>query len=79
MLGTGSLGPAIQWAGIPMDIADTGTIVGFDLFPGNRVAWILVGGNPPSENLRGYVIAHGDYVRKLWAAMISSAASRTLM
>ncbi len=62
MLGSGSLGPAVQWAGIPMDIADHGTIVGFDSFLGNRVAWILPGGSPPYVNLKTYVLDHGGNV-----------------
>lgn len=62
MLGTGSMGPAIQWRGIPMDIADNGTIVGFDTYLGNRVAWILPGGSPPYIDLKAYVNNNGGSV-----------------
>ena len=34
-----------SWTGIAMDIADNGTIVGFDAFLQNRRAWI----KPPGE------------------------------
>ena len=39
-IGAGSLLPG--WRGIPLDIADNGMVVGFDIFPGgvNRRAWI---------------------------------------
>lgn len=61
MLGTGSLqGPF--WMGVPMDIADDGTIVGFDFYLGNRVAWMLDGGAPPYLNFKTWVEAHGGMV-----------------
>tara|TARA_R110002111_G_scaffold127722_3_gene192623 strand:- start:984 stop:2261 length:1278 start_codon:yes stop_codon:yes gene_type:complete len=41
-IGAGSLLPG--WAGTPMDIADNGTIVGFDRLLGNRRAWIQPNG-----------------------------------
>ena len=41
-IGPGSLLPG--WAGTPMDIADNGTIVGFDRLLGNRRAWIQPNG-----------------------------------
>lgn len=57
MLGTGSMQAA--WVGVPMDIADNGNIVGFDIRLGNRIAWILIGGVPPYQNFKNYLIAHG--------------------
>jgi uncharacterized membrane protein len=40
MIGAGSLLPG--WEGIPMDLADDDTIVGFDFLVGNRQAWIAL-------------------------------------
>jgi len=59
MLGTGSMGAANQWMGVPMDIANNGTIVGFDFYLGNRIAWILIGGVPPYLDFKTYLINHG--------------------
>lgn len=39
------------WAGTPMDIADNGTIVGFDRLLGNRRAWILPKGEGDIQSL----------------------------
>ncbi len=60
ILGTGSM--QNLWVGIPMDISDQGTIVGFDFRLGNRVAWLLEGGVPPYLDLKTYVNAHGGAV-----------------
>lgn len=60
MLGTGSM--QNFWVGVPMDISDQGTIVGFDFRLGNRVAWLLEGGVPPYLDLKTYVNAHGGAV-----------------
>lgn len=60
MLGTGSM--QNFWVGIPMDISDQGTIVGFDFRLGNRVAWLLEGGVPPYLDLKTYVNAHGGAI-----------------
>lgn len=62
MLGTGSMGSPAQWTGTPMDITDTGTIVGFDFFLGSRIAWILIGGDPPYLDFKTYLNAHGANV-----------------
>jgi hypothetical protein len=75
MLGTGSLGPAIQWTGIPMDIADDGTIVGFDFYLGNRIAWILLGGSPPYLDLKAFVNANGGSVPDEYPLMVCQAIS----
>jgi uncharacterized membrane protein len=61
VLGIGSMfGP--QWGGYPMDIADTGTIVGFDFRIGLRAAWLLDGGSPPYLDLKTYIQSNGGTV-----------------
>lgn len=60
MIGAGSLSGT--WKGIPMDIADNGTIVGFDFLVGNRRAWIQPNGTGPLVKLDDYVEAHGGKV-----------------
>jgi uncharacterized membrane protein len=56
-------GSVIQsWTGYAMDIADNGTIVGFDGFSTSRLAWI----KPPGENelvtIANYVQNHGGSI-----------------
>jgi probable HAF family extracellular repeat protein len=50
------------WAGNAMDIADDGTIVGFDSLLGNRRAWIQPGGTGPIVLLQQYIEEHGGTV-----------------
>ncbi|MCP4249404.1 MAG: hypothetical protein GY778_20370 [bacterium] len=60
LIGAGSLLPG--WQGIPMDIADDGTIVGFDILLGNRRAWIQPGGSGPLIELRTFIETSGGTV-----------------
>ena len=60
MIASGSLLPG--WQGIPLDIADDDTIVGFDILLGNRRAWIQPQGTGPLMELKAYVEAHGGTV-----------------
>ncbi len=60
VIGSGSLLPG--WTGVPMDIANNGTIVGFDFSFGNRRAWILPPGNANMIDLKSYVNANGGNV-----------------
>ncbi len=58
-IGAGSLLPG--WQGIPMDIDDCGTIVGFDFNVGNRRAWIIDDdGN--YQLLADFITSHGGTV-----------------
>eukprot|EP00913_Durusdinium_trenchii_P005856 g5468.t1 len=57
VIGTGSI--ISGWAGKAMDIADNGTVVGFDNLFGNRLAWIQPLGDGPLVNLRDWAIDHG--------------------
>ena len=60
MIGTGSLLPG--WEGIPTDLANNGTIVGFDFLVGNRRAWIQPDGVGSLELLKTYIESHGGTV-----------------
>ncbi|MCL4221251.1 MAG: hypothetical protein KJZ65_07765 [Phycisphaerales bacterium] len=60
VLGNGSL--INGWAGHAFDIADNGTIVGFDMLLGNRRAWIQPHGTGPLVLLKDYVTALGATV-----------------
>ncbi len=62
LLGAGSLLPG--WQGIPMDIADNGTIVGFDIIMGNRRAWIQPGGSGPLVLLETFIESGGGVIPK---------------
>lgn len=70
----GSLLPA--WSGKALDIADNGTIVGFDFFVGNRVAWIQPNGAGPLVNLRAYIESHGGTVPATVPLQVCQAISR---
>lgn len=50
------------WTGIPEDIANDGTIVGFDFLVGNRRAWIQPHGTGPLQELVSYIESHGGDV-----------------
>jgi len=56
-IGEGSLIPG--WGGIPQDIADDGTIVGFDILLGNRRAWIQPGGQGDLVEFKSYIQSLG--------------------
>lgn len=60
LVGTGSALPG--WTGIAMDMANNGTIVGFDLLLGNRRAWIRPGSTGPIIDLRTYAEANGAVI-----------------
>jgi hypothetical protein len=59
-IGAGSLNPG--WDGNPLDIADDGTVVGFDNLSLNRVAWIQPGGVGPIQDLKTWAEAGGASV-----------------
>ncbi len=59
-LGAGSVFPG--WEGIPMDIADDATIVGFDTVSTLRRAWIMPQGKAPLLDLETWVIDHGGTI-----------------
>ena len=57
VIGDGSVFSA--WVGQAIDIADNGTIVGFDVFLTNRQAWIQPKGEGDLQQLRGYATGLG--------------------
>lgn len=59
-IGAGSLLPG--WGGIPLDIADNGTIVGFDILHTNRRAWIQPKGEGDLIELVSWLESHGATV-----------------
>lgn len=60
LIGAGSQLPG--WTGIPEDISDCGTVVGFDFLVGNRRAWIQLDGQGDILNLKDWIEAHGATV-----------------
>ena len=60
-IGAGALLPG--WSGIPLDIADNGTIVGFDFLLGNRRSWIQPFG-------KGDLQLTVDFIRDLGADVV---------
>ncbi len=60
ILGQGSIAPS--WTGIATDIANSGTIVGFDVLQQARRAWIQPGGEGDLLALKQWVIDHGGTV-----------------
>ncbi len=60
LIGNGSVIPG--WTGIPTDIAQNGTVVGFDILLGNRLAWIQPNGTGPLIHLFQYVADHGGVI-----------------
>jgi hypothetical protein len=72
-IGQGSLLPG--WEGIPMDIADNGTIVGFDFLMGNRRAWIQPRGLGDLIELETWIEAHGGSVPDTFALEVCQAIS----
>lgn len=83
IIGAGQLIPG--WTGIPMDIADNGTIVGFDFLLGQRRAWIQPGGEGPLVLLRDFVVNNGGTVppelvsSQIWVAQAISADGRKII
>ena len=80
VIGNGSL--IGGWAGAPMDIADNGTVVGFDFLLGNRRAWIQPGGVGPLLELKSYIESLGAVVpagQGLQVAQAISADGRTII
>ncbi|MCB1218926.1 hypothetical protein KDL44_16205, partial [bacterium] len=73
-IGAGSLLPG--WGGIPQDIADDGTIVGFDFLLGNRRAWIQPGGEGPLVELKAWAESHGAVVDIPLGLHVPQAISR---
>ncbi len=59
-IGEGSLIPG--WAGVPMDVADNGVIVGFDILIGSRRAWIVPEGETQMVELRAYIESLGAVI-----------------
>lgn len=59
-IANGSILPG--WGGIPEDIADDGTIVGFDFLLGYRRAWIVPPGSATVLEFKPYIEAHGATV-----------------
>jgi hypothetical protein len=80
MIGNGSV--IGGWAGDPTDIADDGTIVGFDILVGLRRAWIQPGGVGDMQILKDWAIAHGAVIPSglsLEVAQAISADGRTII
>jgi hypothetical protein len=50
------------WTGVPEDVSDCGTIVGFDFLVGNRRAWIQLDGQGNLLYLKDWITAHGGTV-----------------
>ncbi len=69
----GSLLPG--WGGIPQDIADNDTIVGFDFLLGNRRAWIQPNGEGPLLDMRQYFISKGATIPQGLAIEVPQAIS----
>ena len=62
MIASGSFRPG--WQGIPLDIADNDTIVGFDILPGSgiRRGWIYPEGSGALQELNSWVPANGGTI-----------------
>ena len=63
------------WEGIPQDIADNGTIVGFDFLVGNRRAWIQPNGEGPLLDLRNYFTSKGATIPQGMILEVAQAIS----
>lgn len=72
-IGAGSRLPG--WSGIPMDISDDGTIVGFDFLVGARRAWIQPQGTGVLQDLKPYIEAHGAVVPTFLTLEVCQAIS----
>ena len=72
-IGNGAILPG--WSGIPMDIADNGTIVGFDILLGNRRAWIQPNGNGSLQLAKTYLNALGAGIPSSTSLQVLQAIS----
>lgn len=72
-IASGSLLPG--WSGIPTDIADDGTIVGFDFLLGNRRAWILPQGQGGLTLLADWIVDNGGELPDGFGAEVCQAIS----
>jgi uncharacterized membrane protein len=73
VIGQGSYLPG--WTGIPMDIADDGTIVGFDTILTSRQAWIQPGGVGDIISMSLYISTHGGSIPDGAAMQVCQAIS----
>ncbi len=73
VIGGGSL--ISGWGGNAFDIADNGTVVGFDILLGNRRAWIQPNGTGPLVLLKDYIISHGGTVPSDYSLEVAQAIS----
>ena len=72
-LGNGSALPG--WQGIPMGIANTGTVVGFDLLSGVRRAWIQPNGQGNLIDLTSWITSQGVSIPNNWTLEVAQAIS----
>lgn len=73
IIGTGSI--QVGWAGKAMDIADNGTVVGFDNLAASRRAWIQPLGDGPLVNLRNWATDHGAVIPAASSIDVAQAIS----
>lgn len=72
-IGNGAILPG--WSGIPMDIADNGTIVGFDILLGSRRAWVQPQGNGNLQLAKTYFNAIGANIPSSVSLQVLQAIS----
>jgi hypothetical protein len=72
-IGNGAILPG--WTGIPMDIADNGTIVGFDFLLGSRRAWVQPQGNGNLQLAKTYFNALGANIGSSVSLQVLQAIS----
>ncbi|MCA9292092.1 MAG: hypothetical protein KDA25_13250 [Phycisphaerales bacterium] len=63
------------WTGIPMDMADDDTVVGFDFLAGNRRAWIRPQNEGPLLELKAWIQANGGTVPGGFQTQVCQAIS----
>ncbi|MFG0292674.1 MAG: hypothetical protein ACF8MJ_05920 [Phycisphaerales bacterium JB050] len=73
MIGNGSLLPG--WGGHAQDIADDGTVIGYDFLLGNRRPWIQPQGEGPLLELNDWAVAHGAEIPEDWEMIVPKAIS----
>jgi uncharacterized membrane protein len=73
VIGAGSI--ISGWTGNAMDVADDGTVIGFDFLLGNRRAWIQPDGTGPLVDLRSWVLANGGLVPSGFVLEVPQAVS----
>lgn len=76
LIGQGGINPYL-YAGNAMDIADTGTIVGFDSRQGQRIAWIQPNGEGDVVNFKDYIEGLGATLPQLDVGLEVCAAIST--